>query len=340
MADSDSHSTAHTVVKELQDEAGNDHSILNVRGAPRRKELMMMISNLDQVLKQLDAIVEKFRNLGRREKRIWNQLRLSNEDLDKVRGKLTFHVNAINTFMASLSRSTLARIETVLIELANEVREGRRPPSIVSVDDAQDQSVWKELESELAEDGISRTDVAQHKSAIKVFLLSLFSDTATETMSLDEAASFVESNNDKEDWETLSRRIPGLKISSGGPSRVPTMSSVDKASFVSDDSEQYHSAREELSEENLPVPRVSFAAFTKFPNPSKAQPQVTGGIDKRLQSLPQYDTSSRSIYSYRHSLDASIVGESEKRQDTLGIAIPPKPSDMVLIIDPSHTSKK
>lgn len=299
-----------------------------------------MIDNLNQVLTQLDGIVGKFQRLGRREKRIWNQLKLSNEDLDKVRGKLAFHVNAINVFMASLSRGTLARIESVLIELATEVREGRRPPSIVSVDDAQDQSVWRELESELAEDGISRTDVAQHKSAIKVFLLSLFNDTAAETMSLDEVASLVESSNDKEDWETLSRRMSGLNLSSRGPSRVPTISSADKASFISGDSEQYQSAREELSEENLPAPRVSFAAFTKFTTSSKPQPQGIEGIDKRLQQLPQDDAGYRSIYSYRHSIDASVVGDSDQKQDTLGIADPPQPGNMVLIIDPFHTSKK
>lgn len=96
-----------------------------------------------------------------------------------------------------------------------------------------------EIELELAEDGISRTDVAQHKTAIKVCLMSLFTDTATETMSLDNVASLVESNNRREDWETLSQCIPGLNISPSGPSRVPTISSVDRASFVSNHSRQY-----------------------------------------------------------------------------------------------------
>ena len=296
-----------------------------------------MIENLEQVLNQLDILVKKFQGLGRREKRIWNQLKLSNEDLDKVRGKLTFHVNAINIFMASLSRSTLARIEMVLKDLAHEVREGRRAPSIVSVDDAQDGSAWRELESELAEDGISGTDVAQHKSAIKVFLLSLVNATDAETISLDEVVSIVESNTDKEDWET---RISGLKTCSRGPSRNPTMSSIDRASLVFNDSELYQSAREELSEEHLPAPHVSFAAFTKFPNQSKDQPHSTAGIDKRFLQPSQDDASSRSIYSYRHSLDVSIFGDADKKQGTLGINSPPKPSDMVLILDPHHTSTK
>lgn len=323
-------------MEELQDEASTDRSILNTQGAPRKKELLMMIDNLSQVLKQIDAIVDKFQRLGRRERRIWNQFRLSNEDLDKVRGKLTFHVNAINAFIASLSRSTLVRIETVLKELVSEVHEGRRSPSVVSVNDTQDQSVWRELESELAEDGISRADVAPHKSAIKVFLFNLLNDTAAETMSLNEVVSLVESKNDKEDWETLTRRIPGLNISSGGISRTPTISSVDKASFVSDDSQQYQSAREDLSEENLAAPHISFADTTRF-SPSKAHTRGVGGIDSRLQQLTLDAPSSQSIYSYRHSIDASVVGD---KLDTLEVTVPPQPSNMVLIIDPFHTSKK
>ena len=323
-------------MKELEEEASTDHSILNMQGAPRKKELLKMIDNLRQVLEQIDAIVDKFQRLGRRERRIWNQLRLSNEDLDKVRGKLTFHVNAINAFTASLSRSTLVRIETVLKELVSEIHEGRRSPSIVSVDDTRDQSVWRELESELAENGISREDVAPHKSAIKVFLFNLLDDTAAETMSLDEVASLVESKNDKEGWETLSRRIPGLNISSGSLSRTPTISSTDKASFVSDDSQQYQSAREDLSEENLAAPRISFADSTRF-SPSKALTRGIEGIDNRLQQLALDAGVSRRIYRYRHSIDASVVGD---KQDMLEVTAPPQPSNMVLIIDPFHTSKK
>ena len=241
-----------------------------------------------------------------------------------------------NAFTAGLSRSTLVRIETVVKELVSEIREGRRSPSIVSVDDTQDQSVWGELESELAEDGISRADVVPHKSAIKIFLYNLLNGTAGETMSLDEVASLVESKKDKEDWETLSRRIPGLNISSGSLSRTPTISSTDKASFVSDDSQQYQSAREELSEENLAAPHISFADSTRF-SPSKTVTRVMGEIDDRLQQLALDAGGSRSIYSYRHSIDATVVGD---KQDMLEVTVPPQPSNMVLIIDPFHTSKK
>ena len=88
----------------------------------------------------------------------------------------------------------------------------------------------------------------------------------------------------------------------------------------------------------LPPCAITSGAFTKFPNPSKPQPQGTKGIDKRFQQLPQDDAGSRSIFSYRHSIDASFFGDSDKKQDTLGIAASPELGNMVLIIDPFHAS--
>ena len=295
-----------------------------------------MIKNLEAALSEVDAIVQKYQGLGRRDRRIWNQLKFATEHLDPVRGKLTVHLAAINVFTDSLSRGSLAQIETVLLELAREVREGRRPPSIASNDARDEQSVWRELESELAEDGISKEDVARHKTAIKVFLHSLLSDIPAETMSLDEVASIVESNNGQIDSEPLLQRMTQ-------DSRVSTMGSVDQASFISADSEQYESAVEELTEQaNLrnPALRVSFAQHTRFPNRPKEQPDLETGIDKRLQYMPTRRTSAGSIYRYRHSLDASIVDPKavEETHNAIAQLGSPQNGRMVLIIDPTHSS--
>ena len=326
----------HTVVKELQDEARDARSTLNVRGAPKRQELMLLIKNLEAALSEVDVIVQKYQGLGRRDRKIWNQLKFATEHLDPVRGKLTVHLTAINVFTDSLSRGNLAQIETVLLELVREVREGRRPPSIVTNDARDEQSVWRELESELAEDGISKEDVAKHKTAIKVFLHSLLSDIPAETMSLDEVASIVESNNGQIDSEPLLQRMTQ-------DSRVSTMGSVDQASFISADSEQYESAVEEFANQDNTrnsAPRISFAQHTRFPNRPKEQPDHEQGIDKRLQYMPTRRTSAGSIYRYRHSLDASIVDlkTAEQAQNAIAQSGSPQNRRMVLIIDPTHSS--
>ena len=329
------HSTVHTLLKELEDEAADKRSMLNLRGAPRKQELMTLIKGLEEMLKSLDAIVKKYQGLARRERRIWNQLRLATEDLNSIRDKLVFHISAINTFTASLSRDTLVQIERVLLELVEEVREGRRPPSIPSLHESENPSVWKELEAELAEDGIYKPDVARHKIAIRLFLQGRLGDSATDTMSLDEVASLVDSSNDREDSNSLIERLSSISLSSTGLSRIPTISSIDQASLVTADSEQYESAVEESPGKtdlitSAAVPRVTFASFTRVPNVSRPVPEDVG-IDKRLQQMTYGKPNTPSIYRYRHSIDASFLDANA--QDIQ------KSHNIVLIIDPYHSCK-
>ena len=330
------YSTVHTLVKELEDEAADKRSMLNLRGAPRKQELMTLIRGLEEMLKSLDAIVKKYQGLARRERRIWNQLRLATVDLDRIRGKLVFHINAINAFTASLSRDTLAQIERVLLELVEEVRQGRRPPSIASLDESENPSVWKELEAELAEDGIYKSDVARHKIAIRLFLQGRLGDSTTDTKSLDEVASLVESSNDREDSNSLMQRLSFINPSSTGLSRVQTISSIDEASLVTADSEQYESAVEELPGKtdliaSTAVPRVAFASFTGLPNVSRQVPEHVAGIDKRLQQLTYSIPNTPSINRYRHSIDVSYLDVNAQEIQ--------KGDNMVLIVDPYHSCR-
>ena len=164
------------------------------------------MKSLEEVLNELDGIVRKYQGLARRKRRTWNQLRLATEDLDGIRSKLTFHVTAINAFTSSLSRGSLAQIETILLhELVGEVRQGRRHSSLASLHETDnDNSVWRELESELARDGISGAEVAKHKLSIKVFVQGLLSNSNVDTASLAEVASLMEFGKDDTDSESLS----------------------------------------------------------------------------------------------------------------------------------------
>ena len=256
-------------------------------------------------------------------------------------------MTAINTFMESLSRGTLAQMERVLVELVSEIREGRRPPYNASTDDTSDISVWKELESELAEDGISRTDVANHKVAIRVFLQSRLHDSVADNMSLDEVASRVGSSDDKELPGSLTQLMDAMSVSSQDSSRDTTISSVGNSSLVTADSQQYYSAVELLKEANpnphTGGPSISFAASTRFPDLSRHETETVAGIDKRLQQPVHGNTmagTTSSVYRYRHSFDVSYLGpsaiESNQKQDALENSAVAK---MVLIIDPFHTSR-
>ena len=324
-------SVVHTVLKELEDEARDTRSILNQRGQSRRQELLLLVRNLEEVLKDLDSFIHKYQRHTRRERRIYNQLKLATEDLTKYRNKLTFNITAINAFMESLSRGTLAQIEVVLLELVREVREGRRPPSIASIDEKIDNPVWKELEVELAEDGISSTDVSKHKLAIKVFLQNLLSSSQTDALSLDEVASMVESRADLEDAESLFERVPDLSVSSREAPGGPTTPGDERSSMLSDGTSQYESAPEDFHEEINPaspdaVPRISFAASMNSRDPAKTKDTMYAleTIDKRLEHLMPALARIHDVFCHRRSVDASTVG----------------PRQMVLMLDPTHSCKQ
>ena len=326
-------STIHTVIKELQDEAGDSKSNLNVRGTARKQELLLLIGNLESALQEVDGIVWKYRSLSRRERRIWDQLRFATEKLEPVRGKLTVHLSAVNIFMSSVSRGTLVQMERTLLELVNEVRAGRRASSIVPGNDDGQKTVWNELEFELAEDGISKEDVVKHKTAIRIFLQDLMSDAVAETLSLDEVASRVESSGESPQEELHPRPV----IPS---SRVPTIESIDTTG-----SEQYESAVEDITDQvdpkiNISGPRIYFAQQTKFPARPKNEPEHAQGIDKRLRYLSTRRTSAGSIDRYRHSLDASVVDPktAEEAASKSGQLTASTPKQMILIIDPTHSS--
>ena len=317
---------AHAVLKELQEEANDNESLLNQRGQHRKQELLRLIQDLQHELEKLDAFILKYRRHTRAERRIYNQFKLATEKLSKFRGRLIWCITAINAFMESLSRGTLARIEVVLLELVKEVREGRRPPSIASIDNEIDDPVWRELEAELAEDGISSMDVSKHKSAIRVFLQNLLSSSHSDTVSLYEVASMVESRNDTEDAEPHVQSVPTHHASSAEAYRNPKLSgddASDASSSMSADSSQYDSAVEDMQQEinEHAVPRISFAASSNAGVLESDTTKVAETIDRRLEQLTPGNESTRSMYSHRHSVDASTIG----------------PRQMVLMLDPTHS---
>ncbi len=54
------------MLKELEDEAGNERSTLNRKGAPRKEELVGIIKNVETALKELEDLVTRYASLGER----------------------------------------------------------------------------------------------------------------------------------------------------------------------------------------------------------------------------------------------------------------------------------
>lgn len=166
-------SSLHTILLELQDEAKSPNSLLRRRGSKRKPELDLLIQNISGVLEEIEDLVTRYQSLGRDQKRTWDRVGFATQDLTGLRTQLSFHTNGINLFIASLSASSLARIEGILDDLVKDIKEGRKEPSVVSAAEDDDEAAWSELERELIGDGISRQDVMKYKDNIKEYILIL-----------------------------------------------------------------------------------------------------------------------------------------------------------------------
>jgi hypothetical protein len=200
-------SSLHTILHELEDEAKSPSSLLNRRGTARKPELDILVNNLLEVLRQIEDIVKRYHNLGRYQKRTWDRVKFATEDLAALRAKLSFHVNSIELFIASLSAGSLARIEVILDELVQDIKAGRKEPTVISTCEDDDEVAWSELERELVGDGITRQDVEKYKEDIKEYLKKLIQENL---MGVGSGSS-----------DSLSANFDDLRIEGGTSERYP-----------------------------------------------------------------------------------------------------------------------
>ena len=168
--------TLHTALKELEDETRNPESILNRSGDDKKRELEEIVKNCRSVLQQLEKLLSKYKSLGTDRKRVWDRIKFGREGLQDLREKLTFHTSAISLLLATLGSGSLGRIEKKLDEIVQEIRSGRRAPSVLtSIDpDNEDAEVqWNSLKAELVDDGFTRQDLEMHKQRIREYLEEL-----------------------------------------------------------------------------------------------------------------------------------------------------------------------
>jgi hypothetical protein len=203
------------------------------------------------VLKELEDIVTRHESLGRKEKRTWDRVRFATEDLHTIRSKLTFHIGSIGLFMDSLMSSSLSRIETVLEEIVKEVRKGKRDAIIVSVHESNDFALWRELETEFAEEGNSKEDVERHKQAIKIYLKGLIGVAGSRLPSpLGSLSSTIVVgggvDDDDGNWDSISLRMAressaddGHAAGLGHPENRPEASSGMNKSNAADTSKEF-----------------------------------------------------------------------------------------------------
>lgn len=172
-------STLHTAIKELQDEVENEDSILNRAGSTKKKEVEDLVRNCRTGLQQLQRLVMRYKSLGTNQKRTWDRIKFGTEGVQDIREKLTFHTSAIQLFLTTLGTGSLGRIEKKLETIIEEIRSGKREPSILTTlgdDDGEAEVQWDTLKSELVEDGFTKQDIESHKHSIMAHLQQLIDD--------------------------------------------------------------------------------------------------------------------------------------------------------------------
>jgi hypothetical protein len=151
------------VLERIENEASKPDSVF-LRQVNDRRELKDIISNSEPTVRELHAIVFRFKSLGSSRGKNWDKLRLGVKNLDPLWLKLNQHTAAITAYLEAVGLGTLGRIERdlnaiperiqhTIDALAAEIRAGRREGSITTTYSDDEKDVWKQFRRELIGDG-------------------------------------------------------------------------------------------------------------------------------------------------------------------------------------------
>lgn len=65
----------------------------------KQKRLSTVVAGCDHVLRDLDALVERYQNLGTQSGRTWDRLKFGSENIPDIRARLTSNVTLLNGFI-------------------------------------------------------------------------------------------------------------------------------------------------------------------------------------------------------------------------------------------------
>jgi hypothetical protein len=167
-------SSIHTVLSGLAIQAQDPNSLLIKQGKERIPEWTKIQENLEFTLGELQDLVKRYYKMGRN---AWLRIQFVSENLANLKGRLSFHLNVINTFVSSLSLSALGRmepalgrIELLLRESVREERKGNKEPTVLSAYENNDKVSWEKIEMGLAVEGVSKQEFEKNKERIRELL--------------------------------------------------------------------------------------------------------------------------------------------------------------------------
>jgi hypothetical protein len=188
-------SAVSIVVKDLEDQAACADSLLNRHGSHKSSELKSVIDNIRVALEELKDLAEKYPSLTSIQKRKLDTFRFATKDITDIRARLAFHVQAAQSILDGLrgkslahiqiqndnslnslgrleaestdTRQALARVEQLLLDKIQEVKQGSREPSVMSGDGW---NIWSELRRDLQFEGYVRTPLRSTHASRKTYV--------------------------------------------------------------------------------------------------------------------------------------------------------------------------
>lgn len=133
----------------------------------------------ESVVTELEGVLKKYKSLGTSRRRNWDRIRMGNQDLDELRGKLAARTAALSAFLGVLGMSSLGRMEndmfpellTKVDEIAARMRAGNG--SIMSTYEDDDKEVWRQFRRDLINSGFKSAAIRQHASELKTHISML-----------------------------------------------------------------------------------------------------------------------------------------------------------------------
>lgn len=181
-------SSLHILLSGLSVQAQDPNSLLLRKGGTKRPAWLQIRENLESTLKELNDLVKRYESMDRK---AWMRVQLGLKNLTDLRGKLAFHLQAMNTLFGGITLSSLGRIEEgqarmelqlgkfdafmsivapLLLQAVSEERAGHKAPTVLSAHEKGEGLEWDRMTMELVVAGVSREELEQNSERIREVL--------------------------------------------------------------------------------------------------------------------------------------------------------------------------
>ena len=109
------------VLERVESEASKPGSLL-LRTPKDKTDLKDILYNADSTIRELHAIVVRFKSLGSSREKNWDKLRFGVKNVDPLRTKLTQHITAITAYLDTVGLGSLGRIERELSSIPDRIQ--------------------------------------------------------------------------------------------------------------------------------------------------------------------------------------------------------------------------